>query len=158
MVCHFEGPLQTISVRKCELQVITPDEYTPTISWCEIHLLSNSVLLHPKRNTRIGGRGRKKNLNWDFTSLDELTLRLNSHIDNCNFPVACTACSSANVLKFESFFKCSGMIYPSLSVLAKWYLHVAASFGLFHTSFLKGVSVGDTDIFGINTQARLGLI
>lgn len=53
------------------------------------------------------GLKKSKNLNEDFTSLDELTPSLNSPVDNCNFPGACTVCSGANVLKllkFESFF------------------------------------------------------
>lgn len=107
MAWPFEGPLQTIFVRKWELPILSWDEYTLSISWCEIHLLSNSVLPHPQRNTWIGGGGRKKSKLRFFTSLDEPTLRLNSHVDNCNFPVACTACSGANVLTFESFLTCS---------------------------------------------------
>ena len=58
------------------------------------------------RETRGWGEGRD-GLNWDFTSSEEPTLRLGSHLDNGSFPGACTACSGANVLTFGSFFKCS---------------------------------------------------
>jgi len=108
-----DGLLQTKTlVTKGELHIFSWDEYTLSVSWCEVHLLSNHVLPHILREARglgVGVEMKSKLRFFFFTSWHEPTPRLNSHVDNCSFPVACTACSGANVLTFESFFffKCS---------------------------------------------------
>ena len=111
MMCGLaQGLPQTKTLMtKGEPHILSWDEYTRSVSWCEVHLLSNCVLPHILWEARGLGVGveTKSKLRFFFTSWHEPTPRLNSHVDNCSFPVACTACSGANVLTFEFFFKCS---------------------------------------------------